>query len=116
MSEKGLTWLNLIGGFLTLTLALTVPCVASASPPSNMAVGEIDAIVSFCSRLDPGLESDARQLRGVLLRETDPGAKNSAEYRQGHDLVSDALAGIEHKQALAACGTLAPKGHKSGDR
>lgn len=100
MNEKGLKLHKIIGGLLTVAVAL--PGAASANPPSNMAAGEIDAIVTFCSRLDPRLEDEAQQ---VLMRlVTNPGARSSAEYRQGYDLVSDALAQIDHKQALAACG------------
>ena len=112
MKEKGLKLRNLLGGILTVALAL--PGVAAANPLPNMVVGEIDAIVRFCSRVDPRLEEDAERLRTALLRNnTAPGARRSAEYQQGYDLVNDALARVEHPQALAACGTLSPKGSSS---
>ncbi|HYL03200.1 MAG TPA: hypothetical protein VEU54_07250 [Steroidobacteraceae bacterium] len=107
MNKQGLKLHKVIGGFLALAAAL--PGAASANPLPDMAAGEIDAIVTFCSRLDPRLESDAERLRTVLLRETERGARSSAEYRQGYDLVSDALVQVERKQALAACGTLSGK-------
>ena len=103
MSNKGLKLRNLIGGFLVL--AAVFPGAASANPLPNMAVGEIDAIVTFCSRLDPRLEAEAEHVRSALVGQLDPGARSSGEYRQGYDLVSDALARIDRKQALAACGS-----------
>jgi hypothetical protein len=99
MNAKELKLRKLIGGFLVLAVA--VPCVASAEPLPNMAAGEIDAIVTFCSRLDPRLEDEAGHVRTTLVNQS---ARSSAEYRQGYDLVSDALARIDRKQALDACG------------
>lgn len=115
MSEKGLKLRNLIGGFLALAAAL--PGAASANPLPNMAVGEIDAIVTFCSGIDPRLEDQAERVRSALGGQLQPGARSSAEFRQGYELVSAALAQVDRRQALAACGsTQGEHRHSSGDR
>jgi hypothetical protein len=72
-----------------------------------MAVGEVDAIVKYCGRLDPKLEDSGEKLLKAITAQGGAGARNSAEYRQGYDLVSDALAKVDPKQGLAACRNLA---------
>jgi len=101
--NKGLKIPALIG----TCLAALLPCLAMADAPSDVAVGEVDAILKFCVKTDPRLAHDAEMYLKVLTREASPGARGSAAYQQGYDLVSDALAKVSKQTALAACSTLA---------
>jgi hypothetical protein len=80
-----------------------LPCLASAHAPGNMALGEVDAILKFCARTDSRFEKSVQELETALTSKASQGARGSAEYKQGYDLVSDALAKINTAQALATC-------------
>ena len=108
--NKGLK-IPLIG----IWLAALLPCLALADAPSNVAVGEVDAILKFCAKTDPRLAANAEKQLTVLAGEASPGARGTAEYKQGYDLVSDALAKVSKPTALAACSALAsPASEKAG--
>ena len=100
--SKGLK-IPLIG----IWLAALLPCLALADAPSNVAVGEVDAILKFCAKTDPRLEASVARHLAVLTGNASPGARGSAQYKQGYDLVSDALAKVSKPTALAACSALA---------
>ena len=100
--NKGLK-IPLIG----IWLAALLPCLALADAPSNVAVGEVDAILKFCAKTDPRLEANAEKQLTVLAGTASPGARGTAQYKQGYDLVSDALAKVSKPTALAACSALA---------
>jgi hypothetical protein len=103
MKNKGLKTPTLIGAWL----AALLPCLALADAPSNVAVGEVDAILKFCAKTDPRLEASVARYVTVLTGEASPRARSSAEYKQGYDLVNDALAKVSKPTALAACSVLA---------
>jgi hypothetical protein len=103
MDNKGLKTHTLIG----TCLAAVLPCLALADAPGNVALGEIDAILKFCAKTDPRLAADVEKQLTALLGKASPGARGSTEYRQGFDLVSDALATVSNPTALAACSALA---------
>jgi hypothetical protein len=94
---------RLIGVCLTAAL----PCLAVADAPSNGALGEVEAIVKFCIKTEPRLAEDAERQLTLLTGKVSAGARSSAEYKQGYDLVSDALAKVDRPTALAACSSLA---------
>jgi len=101
--NKGLKIPTLIGTWL----AALLPCLALADAPSNVAVGEVDAILKFCAKTDPRLEARVEKYMTLLTGKASPGARGSAQYKQGYDLVSDALAKVSKPTALAACSALA---------
>jgi hypothetical protein len=84
-------------------LAAALPCLAIASPPSDVAVGQLDAIFNFCAKAVPGLEKNTQTWRTALTREASPGARNSTAYKQGYQQISDALAQGNRAQEIAAC-------------
>lgn len=106
---KGLKYSRVIGACLTVAL----PCLALADAPSNVALGEVEAIVKFCVRISPALEKSAEEKLQLVTGKVSPGARGSSEYKQGYDLVSDALTKVNKAQALSACAALAP--HKDHD-
>jgi hypothetical protein len=112
--NKGLRISTLIG------LAALLPCVALADAPSNMAAGEVEAILKFCAETDGRLEKDVEAHLTLVTGKLAPGARGSAEYKEGYDLVSDSLAKVAKPTALAACATLAAPRHspepRAGDR
>ncbi len=91
----------------TLMLAALLPCLALADAPGNAAVGKVDAILKFCAKTNPRLADNAEKQLTVLAGKASPGARGTAQYKQGYDLVSDALAKVSKPTALAACSALA---------
>jgi hypothetical protein len=109
--NKGLRIHRLIAACLTAAL----PCLALADAPSNVALGEVEGIVKYCVKINPGLAKDAQTQLIVFTGRASPGARGSAEYKKGYDLVSDALTKVNRQYALAACASLAlPKEHEHG--
>ena len=106
MTKKGRTYHTLVG----TCLAAALPALALASPPSDAAVGQIDAILSFCAKSDPSLGKNAQQLRSLLTQDASPGARNSKGYQEGYQQVIDALETGNHGQEIAAC-VAGLKGH-----
>jgi len=92
----------------------TAPCLALASPPSDAAAGQIDAILSFCTKAVPELERSALAYRAALNAN---GPRNSSAYRDGFEQVSEALQKGNHGQEVAACvaGLKEHKEHKRWD-
>ena len=99
MTNKGRKILTLLG----TCLAATLPCLALASPPSDVAVGQLDAILNFCVKAVPGLEKGTEAWRTTLTRGASPGARTSTAYKQGYQQISDALAKGNKAQQIAAC-------------
>jgi len=110
--NKGLKIPTLIGTWL----AALLPCLALADAPSNVAVGEVDAILKFCAKTDPRLEAGAESYMKLLTGKASPGARGSAEYKQGYDLVNAALTNVSKSTALAACSALDPALSNQGSR
>jgi len=108
--SKGLK-IPLIG----IGLAALLPCLALADAPSNVAVGEVDAILKFCAKTDPRLAANAEKQLTALAGKASPGARGTAQYKQGYDLLSDVLAKVSKPTALSACSALAsPPSDKGG--
>jgi len=107
MTNKGRRIHTLLG----TCLAAGLPCLALASPPSDVAVGEIDAILDFCAKAVPRLETNAQAWRTVLTHDASAGVRSSMAYTQGYQQVSDALAKGNQAQEIAACtkGLTVPK-------
>ena len=99
MSSRGRKIHTMIG----TCLAAALPCMALAGPLSDAAVGQIDAILSFCAKSVPHLEKSAETYRRLLTGNAAPGARGTSVYKQNYDLVSDALAKGNRAQEIAAC-------------
>ncbi len=99
MRKKGLKVQMLIG----TCVAVLLPCLTRAGAPDDMAIGEIDAILKFCVKLEPELEKSARSIQPLLTSNAAPGARTSALYKQGYDLVSEALEKANRAQVSANC-------------
>jgi hypothetical protein len=110
MKNKGLRFHTMI----IASLAVLAPCLAVADAPANMALGEVDALLQFCGKTDSRFEQDTQKLQTSL---TGKATRGTAEYKQGHDLMSAALAKVSKAQALAACTqSLEPRKHRDDDR
>ena len=90
---------NVLGG----TLAVLVPCFAAASPPSDAAVGQIDAILDFCVKTVPRLSADAHTYRVLFSGSGSTGSRSAPAYHQAYQQVSAALARGNVGQETAAC-------------
>jgi hypothetical protein len=101
MNHKGRKIHTLLGS----CLAAALPCLALASPPSDVAMGQIDAILNFCVKAVPRLEDGARAYRRLLTGNAASGVHSSNAYKQGYDQVSEALAKGNQAQEIAACTT-----------
>ena len=99
MTHKGRKIRTLIG----TCLAAALPGLALASPPSNVAVGQIDAILNFCAKAVPRLEKSAQTYRTLLTHDASAGVRSTTAYKQGYQQISDALAKGNQAQAIAAC-------------
>jgi len=86
-------------------LAAALPCLAGASPPSDVAVGQVDAILNFCAKAAPRLAQNAETWRTVVTHEASAGARSSTAYQQGYQQVSAVLAKGNKSQEITACTT-----------
>ncbi len=85
------------------TLVAMLPCFAAASPPSDAAVGQIDAILDFCVKAVPRLSSDAHTYRALFAGNGSSGSRSSKAYHEGYEQVSLALAKGNVAKETAAC-------------
>ena len=98
MKHQGLKISVLIG-----SVALVLPCIATASELDPTLIGELGGIGSYCSRLErtpDGAEKFLQEFTRHFPAET----TSSAAFRHGYDAMSDALAKLPHSQGLALCG------------
>ena len=106
-----------IHGVLGGTLAVLVPCFAAASPPSDAAVGQVDAILDFCVRTAPRLSAAAHTYRVLFSGSGSSGSRSAPAYHEAYQQVSAALAKGNKAQEAAACAVgLEAKGHDPSHR
>ena len=86
-----------------ICMALTLPCVTLADAPGASAVAQIDAIVTFCSRIEPRLEKNARMFQALVTGITAPNVRSSAPYKQEFAATTAALAKADRHEVSAAC-------------
>jgi len=84
-------------------LVAALPALALASPPSDAAVGQIDAILNFCAKSVPELQKNTGLYRAAWIGNAAPGARNSKAYKDAYDLVSEALEKGNRGQEITAC-------------
>jgi len=75
----------------------------------------VDAILKFCAKTDPRLAASAERHLTVLTGVASP-EHGVRQYKQGYDLVSDALAKVSKPTALTACSVLASPPSDKGER
>jgi hypothetical protein len=93
-------------GVIGTCVAVALPGFGSAAEvPGNMAVGEVEAILQYCARIDPRV--DVERHLTVLTGRVSPDVRTTDGYKQGYDLMSDALAKSNKAQAVLACAPLA---------
>jgi hypothetical protein len=86
-----------------ICMALALPCVTLADAPSAAAVGQIDAILKYCSRIEPGLEKNAKTFQSLVTGNIAPNVRSSAAYKQEFDSTTAALAKADRHMVSAAC-------------
>jgi hypothetical protein len=89
-----------------LLAALPSLALAGTPPNTNMAMGEVEGIIKFCIKTDPRLARDLEKQLTLLSGQLGAGARASAEYKQGYDLVNDALAKVATQTLVGACGSI----------
>jgi hypothetical protein len=94
-----------------LCAAALIPALASAGPASNAAeFGAVEAVVDFCSRVDPSLEKQfQRQAKLTLPKMTDDGledVRHTSQYRQAYQLVESVLKQLSLTDAARDCAAL----------
>ena len=103
-------------------LAAALPCLALAGPPPNtdMARGEIEGIIQFCIKSNPGHAKDLeKEMTSLTSTLSPPGARGTAAYKQGYDLVTDALNKVGKQERVSSCASIAAAaapGKKPPDR
>jgi hypothetical protein len=92
-----------IHSVLVGTLTVLVPCFAAASPPSDAAVGQVDAILDFCVKAAPPLSVGAHTYRVLFSGSGSSGSRSAPAYHEAYQQVSAALARGNVGQEVAAC-------------
>jgi len=85
-----------------------LPPVAMADlPMSPEALGQVEGVLGFCARVDPGAktryEQQAEALRGAASRDDLEEARKSDAYRGAFDAVSEQLAKVDAASAVKTC-------------
>ncbi len=102
-------------GVIGTCVAMMLPGLGSAADaPSNMAIGEVEAILQFCAKVDPRVDADKHLT--VLIGKVSPAVRNTDGYKEGYDLVNDALAKANKAQAALGCAPLATDRDHDHDR
>ena len=86
-----------------ICMAFALPCVTLADAPSAAAVGQLDAILAYCSRIEPGLERDAKTFQSLVTGSAAPSVRSSAPYKQEFEATTAALAKTDRHEVSAAC-------------
>jgi hypothetical protein len=89
-------------------LLATLPSLALAGTPpnTNMAMGEVEGIIKFCMKTDPRLAKDLEKQLTLLSGQLGPAVRATAQYKQGYDLINDALTRVATPTLIAACGSI----------
>lgn len=98
-----------INGVATIGIcvAIALPCVTLADTPNAAAVGQVDAILAYCSRIEPGLERNAKAFQSLVTGNSAAKVRSSAAYKQEFEQTTAALAKADVHMVSAAClGTL----------
>jgi hypothetical protein len=96
-------------GILNVSAALMLAQPAGASEPvvSAQALGQMEALLSYCSNIDPATatryqERVKRLLEGASV-ETLAKMRKSDEYQQSHDAMTDVFGKFDPESGRQAC-------------
>ncbi len=93
-----------------VALALWSQLIAADVPGGNQALAQLDAIINYCSGLDPALSQAGQQRLTAIIGKASSqelaDARGTDEYRQTYDAMTAQLSGLEKEQALQQCKTL----------
>lgn len=93
-----------------LAAALSQAAVAESSV-NGQALGQVEGILTFCSKLDPQLAKAGSERSSLLTNQVSPEdlakIRNSAEYKQAYASVSAELAKADRQKAAETCGGVA---------
>jgi hypothetical protein len=97
---------------LYVLAAVALPPLAQADAPlSPRALGALQGVVDFCSRVDPKDSKQLGQQAGLLMRglsaNTIAADKNTAEYKQAYQTLSTVLKEWPADEAVANCRSVA---------
>jgi hypothetical protein len=102
--KTGMRIRRVMGAYL---LAILPSLALAGTPPNtNMAMGEVEGIIKFCMKTDPRLAKDLEKQLTLLSGQLGPGVRASAQYKQGYDLINDALTRVATPTLVAACGSI----------
>ena len=111
--KTGMTIRGVIGGYLLA--ALPSLALAGTPPNTNMAMGEVEGIIKFCIKTEPRLTTEL-EAQLTLLKGQLAGARGTAGYKQGYDLINDALVKVARPQVVAACASIVVPRRKEEER
>ncbi|MBS0579497.1 MAG: hypothetical protein JSR36_09555 [Proteobacteria bacterium] len=96
-----------------VALAGAVVWVATAqadAPVGGQALGQLDAIVAYCTGLDPALAAAGEQRIAALTEKASTqqlaDARGSEAYRAAYDALTEGLAALSREQSLRQCKAL----------
>jgi hypothetical protein len=92
-----------IFSFLSSCFLAGLPSLSLAKPPTDIAVGQIDAILNFCKKAAPQLNGEAEKQRHQATHEADSRARTSSAYKAAYAKETEILAKGNQAQQLAAC-------------
>lgn len=101
-----------VSSIAVVCAAALLPALAHAEASSAQLLGGADAIVNFCSKVDPssapGLEARILRLVGLgkLPEGTIEKTRHDAEYRKVYDLIQDYLSQQPSASAKQGCAWL----------
>jgi hypothetical protein len=90
--------------------AVSVAGAHAEAPISGQALGQLDAIVAYCTKLDPALGPAGEQriaaLTGKASTQQLADARSSDEYRAAYDALTEGLSALTREQSLQQCKAL----------
>jgi hypothetical protein len=93
-----------------LAVALSSPLLAADVPGGNQGLAQLDAIINYCSGLDPALQKAGQQRLSAITGKASPqelaAARASDEYREVYEATTTQLGSLEREQALQQCKAL----------
>jgi hypothetical protein len=100
-----------INRVLCLSLALAVPQFALAElPVSSQTLGQVEGILSFCTKMDSGLakyyEQQSRALVGNATAKELAEARDSSEYKEAYEAINAELEKVDKERAADSCSSV----------
>lgn len=93
-----------------LALAMWGQLLAADVPGGNQGLAQLDAIINYCSSLDPALQRAGQQRLSAITGKASPqelaDARGSDEYRSAYDAITTQLSALQREQAIQQCKAL----------